>query len=66
MATMKINLPNKDEIGVIRYLLDEIEERKYNEEYDIAYTRAHNIAKKRAVNGLIIWTGLIVCRDNRL
>lgn len=49
MARLKeiLKLDFKDEIGVIRYLLDEIEEEKrYNEEYDKAYMRARDIAEK--------------------
>ena len=39
--TVPIKVELKDEIDVIRYLLDEIEEeRRYNEEYDKAYTKA--------------------------
>lgn len=41
MAQLTVPIKLKDEIDIIRYLLDEIEEeRRYNEEYDKAYTKA--------------------------
>lgn len=45
MATLKVQIPCKDELGVIRYLLDEIEEeRQYNEAYEKEKKKAQQIA----------------------
>ena len=45
MAELTIKLPYMDEIGVIRYLLDEIEEEK---EYNKAYYKQMKQARKEA------------------
>ena len=48
MATMKIEIPYKDELSIIRYLLDEIEdERSYNEEYKMAERKARKEAESK-------------------
>lgn len=45
--TVPIKIELKDEIGVIRYLLDEIEEeRAYNEAYEVEEKRALEQAEK--------------------
>lgn len=48
MAELTVKLPYMDEIAVIRYLLDEIEEeRQYNEMYYKAMKQAEQEAKEK-------------------
>lgn len=47
MATIRVDIPIKDEIGVIRFLIDEIEEeRNYNQNYELAKKEAQEKARK--------------------
>lgn len=47
MATLNFKIPGVDELAIIRYLLDEIEEEKsYNEDYEKAEIEAKKKAEK--------------------